>query len=100
MTLFQRNTADSHRGRVFGALGAAEGVAVLLGTVAAGWLGEAIGIVPVLAVQGAGYVVAGFAVLVLMRRSPDGTPEPSLGATPARTELVSAAAAVGAGDDL
>jgi Na+/melibiose symporter-like transporter len=100
MTLFQRNTADSHRGRVFGALGAAEGVAVLLGTVAAGWLGEAIGIVPVLAVQGAGYVVAGFAVLVLMRRSLDGTPEPSLGATPARTELVSAAAAVGAGDDL
>jgi len=100
MTLFQRNTADSHRGRVFGALGAAEGVAVLLGTVAAGWLGEAIGIVPVLAVQGAGYVVAGFAVLVLMRRSPDGTPEPPLGATPARTELVSAAAAVGAGDDL
>jgi Na+/melibiose symporter-like transporter len=100
MTLFQRNTADSHRGRVFGALGAAEGVAVLLGTVAAGWLGEAIGIVPVLAVQGAGYVVAGFAVIVLMRRSPDGTPEPTLGATPARTDLVSAAAAVRAGDDL
>jgi Na+/melibiose symporter-like transporter len=100
MTLFQRNTADSHRGRVFGALGAAEGVAVLLGTAAAGWLGEAIGIVPVLAVQGAGYVVAGFAVLVLMRRSPDGTPQVPLGDTPARAELVSAAAAVGARDDL
>ena len=50
MTLFQRNTMDSYRGRVFGALG------------------EAIGIVPVLAVQGAGYVLAGFAVLVLMRQ--------------------------------
>ena len=54
MTLFQRNTMDSYRGRVFGALGAAQGLAVLVGTVAAGWLGEAIGIVPVLAVQGAG----------------------------------------------
>lgn len=68
MTLFQRNTMDSYRGRVFGALGAAQGLAVLVGTVAAGWLGEAIGIVPVLAVQGAGYVLAGFAVLVLMRQ--------------------------------
>ena len=68
MTLFQRNTMDSYRGRVFGALGAAQGLAVLVGTVAAGWLGEAIGIVPILAVQGAGYVLAGFAVLVLMRQ--------------------------------
>jgi Na+/melibiose symporter-like transporter len=100
MTLFQRNTADSHRGRVFGALGAAEGLAVLLGTLAAGWLGEAIGIVPILAVQGAGYVVAGFAVLVLMRRSPDGAAALPLGDTPARAEPVSAAAAVGACDDL
>jgi|SRR5262245_21733304 len=75
MTLFQRSTADSHRGRVFGALGAAEGVAILVGTVAAGWLGEAIGIVPVLAVQGVGYVVAGFAVLAGMRRSAAAAPE-------------------------
>lgn len=94
MTLFQRNTDDSHRGRVFGALGAAEGMAVLAGTVAAGWLGQAIGIVPVLAVQGAGYVLAGYAVLVLMRRTRGAD-------VPARQdELASAAAAVGASDDL
>ena len=100
MTLFQRNTADSHRGRVFGALGAAEGVAVLFGTIAAGWLGEAIGIVPILAVQGVGYLVAGFAVLVLMRRSADGTAVRPAADAPAGVRLVSAAAAVGARDDL
>lgn len=67
MTLFQRSTEDSHRGRVFGALGAVEGVAILAGTVCAGFLAQAVGIIPVLAVQGGGYVVAGFAMLVVMR---------------------------------
>lgn len=38
--LLHRNTADSNRGRVSGALGPAEGVAVLLGTAGAGWLGR------------------------------------------------------------
>jgi Na+/melibiose symporter-like transporter len=66
MTLFQRSTVDSHRGRVFGSLGAAEGVAVIVGTVGAGLLAQSVGIVPVLAVQGAGYVVAGVAVLILL----------------------------------
>src|SRR5260370_6142546 len=59
MTLFQRNTEDSHRGRAFGALGAVEAVAVLAGTVGAGFLGQSLGIIPVLAFQGASYVVAG-----------------------------------------
>jgi predicted MFS family arabinose efflux permease len=67
MTLFQRNTEDSYRGRVFGALNAIEGVAVLAGTVGAGLLGQAIGIIPVLAFQGGGYVVAGLAVLIVLR---------------------------------
>jgi MFS family permease len=67
MTRFQRSTEDSHRGRVFGALGAVEGVAILAGTVCAGFLAQAVGIIPVLAVQGGGYVVAGFAMLVVMR---------------------------------
>ena len=66
MTLFQRSTVDSHRGRVFGSLGAAEGVAVMAGTVGAGLLGQTVGIVPVLAFQGAGYIVAGLAVLILL----------------------------------
>src|SRR5260370_22003216 len=59
MTLFQRNTEDSHRGRAFGALGAVEAVAVLAGTAGAGFLGQSLGIIPVLAFQGASYVVAG-----------------------------------------
>ncbi len=67
MTLMQRNTADSHRGRVLGALGAAEGAAVVAGTIAAGFLGQTIGIIPILAAQGGGYVVAGLLVLVALR---------------------------------
>jgi Na+/melibiose symporter-like transporter len=67
MTLFQRSTDDALRGRVFGALGAVEGVAILAGTLCAGFLGQAVGIIPVLAVQGGGYVVAGFAMLVALR---------------------------------
>jgi len=66
MTLFQRSTVDSHRGRVFGSLGAAEGVAVMVGTVGAVFLGQYVGIIPVLAVQGAGYVVAGLAMLITL----------------------------------
>jgi Na+/melibiose symporter-like transporter len=67
MTLFQRSTSDSHRGRVFGALSAVEGVTVLAGTLGAGFLSRYAGIVPVLAIQGAGYVVAGLALLARLR---------------------------------
>jgi predicted MFS family arabinose efflux permease len=66
MTLFQRATVDSHRGRVFGSMNVAEGVAVMVGTVAAGLLGQLVGIIAVLAVQGAGYVLAGFVILVAL----------------------------------
>jgi Na+/melibiose symporter-like transporter len=66
MTLLQRSTDDAVRGRVFGALGAVEGVAILAGTVCAGLLGQVAGIVPVLAVQGGGYVVAGIAMAVVL----------------------------------
>jgi hypothetical protein len=52
---------------VFGALGVVEGVAVVAGTLTAGLLAQALGIVPVLAAQGAGYVLAGIAVLALLR---------------------------------
>ncbi len=67
LTLIQREVADSHRGRVFGALGAVEGVAIVAGTVAAGLLGQVVGIIGVLAAQGAGYVIAGLAVIVALR---------------------------------
>ena len=77
MTLFQRSTDDAFRGRVFGALGAVEGVAILAGTLCAGFLAQAAGIIPVLAVQGGGYVVAGLAMLVALRADRTGRAAPS-----------------------
>jgi Na+/melibiose symporter-like transporter len=63
MTVFQNLTVDGTRGRILGALGAAESVAVLLGITTAGFLGDAVGIVPVLLFQGLGYVAGGLVVL-------------------------------------
>jgi Na+/melibiose symporter-like transporter len=81
MTLAQRATTGSHRGRVFGAFGAVEGAAAVAGTVTAGFLGQALGIISVLAAQGAGYLLAGVAVLVVLRSHP--TPESQPAADPA-----------------
>ena len=67
ITLFQRNTEDAYRGRVFGAISTAEGVTVLAGTLAAGYLSRVAGIIPVLAIQGAGYVAAGIAMFVWLK---------------------------------
>jgi Na+/melibiose symporter-like transporter len=67
MTLLQRSTADAYRGRVFGAMGLVQSVAMVGGAVSAGFLGSSIGIVPVLAFQGGGYLVAGCAIVVLLR---------------------------------
>ena len=67
MTLMQEHTTDRYRGRVFGALGAVEGVAIVTGTVAAGVLAHVLGIVAVLSVQGAGYVAAGILALALLQ---------------------------------
>ena len=63
MTVFQNLTVDGTRGRIYGAVGAAESVAVLIGITAAGFLGDAVGIIPVLVVQGLGYVAGGLVVL-------------------------------------
>jgi MFS family permease len=63
MTVVQRLTEDASRGRVFGALFAAEGLAVLVGIVAAGLLGDVVGIIPILVVQGLGFTIGGLVVL-------------------------------------
>jgi MFS family permease len=63
MTLLQRYTLDAQRGRVFSLLFVARSVAMVVGTTCAGFLGETVGIIPVLAFQGVGYVVAGAMVL-------------------------------------
>jgi Na+/melibiose symporter-like transporter len=67
MTLFQRNTDDSYRGRIFGTLSAVEGVAIMAGAAGGGYLAEFTGIIPVLAIQGASYALAGLGVLFWMR---------------------------------
>ncbi len=78
-TLFQRHTVDAQRGRVFALSSLASAVSVVIGSLAAGLLGGTIGIVPVLAVQGVGYVAAGLLMLVLLDRAVRRTsPEPTL----------------------
>jgi Na+/melibiose symporter-like transporter len=71
ITLFQRSTEDAYRGRVFGALSAVEGVSVLAGALGAGYLSRPLGVIPVLAVQGAGYLLAGIAMAYWLRATPD-----------------------------
>jgi Na+/melibiose symporter-like transporter len=77
LTLVQVAAADSHRGRVFGAFGAIEGVAVVAGTIAAGFLGQSVGIIPVLAAQGGGYLVGGVAVILALRTQPAAVTQPA-----------------------
>jgi len=67
MTVLQRLSEDSSRGRIFGAISAAEGVAVLVGIASAGVLGDLVGIIPVLVFQGLGYVIGGAVVLTRRR---------------------------------
>ena len=84
LTLVQRHTSDTHRGRLFGALGAVEGIAIVSGTIAAGFLGQAIGIIPVLAAQGAGYLLAGLTALIALRHEKDS----KAGAPPIRAPAI------------
>jgi Na+/melibiose symporter-like transporter len=69
MTTFQTLTGDEFRGRVFGAMMAVRALASIVGIGIAGWLGEAVGIVPIIAIQGGGYVVGGIVVLLVLRGS-------------------------------
>jgi MFS family permease len=80
MTLFQRNTTDERRGRVFSLVALTQAVSVVVGSTIAGLLGGPTGIMPVLAVQGLGYVVAGLIVLARL-----GAREASLDLSPTRS---------------
>src|SRR3954452_7310591 len=80
MTLFQRNTTDEHRGRVFSLIALAQAVSVVIGSTLAGFLGGPSGIMPILALQGAGYVVAGLLALSLL-----GARDASLDLSPTRS---------------
>lgn len=66
-TLEQTLAADSHRGRVIGALGAISAAGSLVGAVAAGFLGEVVPILLLLVVQGSGYAIAGLTIAWMTR---------------------------------
>jgi predicted MFS family arabinose efflux permease len=80
MTLYQRNTTDERRGRVFSLVSLAQAVSVVVGSAVAGFFGGPTGIMPILALQGAGYVVAGLLVLARL-----GAREASLDLSPTRS---------------
>jgi Na+/melibiose symporter-like transporter len=68
-TVLQTSSHDSHRGRVFGAIAAIQAVTSLCGVVLAGVLGDVVGIMPILALQGVMYVLAGCFVIAAMPRT-------------------------------
>ena len=74
MTLFQRHASDAYRGRVWGAFMALGGLGTIVGTLASGLLASRVGIIPVLAYQGAGYVGAGLLAWLRSRGQTLGAP--------------------------
>ncbi|MFC5178507.1 MFS transporter [Nocardioides taihuensis] len=70
-TVMQHHSTDAQRGRIFALLFGVGALALAVGAVSAGFLGESIGIIPVLACQGVGYVLAGLVVLALLRDDPE-----------------------------
>lgn len=68
VTLLQHGTDDAYRGRVFGTLLGLESAGLLVGSALGGWLGGVLGIVPVIAWQGAGYVLLGVIVCATLGR--------------------------------
>lgn len=92
VTLQQAMSADTHRGRVVGTLGAISAVGALCGALFAGAAGEVVPAVALLVVQGSGYVVGGTAVWLLVGRRRDlrraftaGEVEPRRGFAPVTT---------------
>jgi MFS family permease len=71
-TLMQAQTTDAYRGRVFGALGSANSVALLAGLVAGGVLGDAAGIVPVLSAAALVRILGGLMAVALLPRHEHG----------------------------
>ncbi len=67
-TLIQEEASDAYRGRVFGALGSAQGIAMVFGLAAGGFLGEIVGLVGILSAAALLRVVAGLGVFAFMPR--------------------------------
>jgi MFS family permease len=65
-TLLQASTDDAYRGRVLGAYGALGALSMLIGAGLGGVLGDRVGIVTMLNVQGVAYCGAGLIALALL----------------------------------
>lgn len=79
-SLIQEATADAFRGRVFGALGAVDGIAILVGIGLGGPAIDRFGVVPVLSVGAAMWIVGGaFAMAALPRTGNRATTRPETG---------------------
>jgi hypothetical protein len=87
LTMQQTAVADAYRGRLFGAFETTEALVGLVGAALAGALSARLGIVPIISIQGFGYVCAGIMVLIGLRR----TLVARTAASPAITESVGAA---------
>lgn len=82
-TMLQTRVADEYRGRMFGAFGTTFSLLALVGMVGAGVLGDLVGPVAVLNVQGIGYVVCGLLIFGLVR--PAIARQPAPGGAPTET---------------
>lgn len=65
-SLIQRASPERYLGRVFGALGACSALFLGVGVTLAGWLGPRLGTITLLNAQGAGYIVMGLLLLLLL----------------------------------
>ncbi|HEX9067716.1 MAG TPA: MFS transporter [Ktedonobacterales bacterium] len=81
-SLMQVVAPEAFRGRIFGALGMTMGLFRLVGALAAGLLTDRLGLVRVLNIQGAGYVLAGLLGLLLLGRHVASRTPPSESAPP------------------
>jgi MFS family permease len=66
--LLQAKSPEAYRGRIFGALGMVTGLLYLIGTITAGFVTSRLGVVTVLNMQAASYILAGLLALVLLPR--------------------------------
>ena len=78
-TLLQHGTSDAYRGRVFGAQNTTFALLTLCGMGLASVLGDIVGIVPVISLQGGVYIAAGFLALAGLRRFASSQTQPSSG---------------------
>ena len=67
-TIQQTEVADSHRGRIVGLWMTTIAIGAIVGTTVAGVFGEVIGILPLVVIQGSGYLISGLMVLYVVRR--------------------------------